>query len=148
MNAKQIGKTLIIASSLLGSSTMVWAQQARQKPNVDVGKVEYESRCASCHGVQGKGDGPAASYFTKKPSDLSTLAKNNGGILPVANMYDVIMGAKGASVHGTRAMPVWGTFYRVEAAEYYVDVPYDEEAYVRARVLALIEYVNRIQTKN
>ncbi len=44
-------------------------------------------------------------------------------------------------------MPVWGTAYRIQAAEHYMDAPYDPESYVRARVLALIEYINRMQSK-
>lgn len=62
-------------------------------------------------------------------------------------MYDVIYGQKEVPVHGTRDMPVWGRAYKIEAAEHYVDVAYDPEAYVRARVLALIEYINRLQAK-
>lgn len=42
-------------------------------------------------------------------------------------------------------MPVWGSAYRIEAGEHFFGVPYDPEAYVRARVLALIEYLSRIQ---
>ncbi len=34
-----------------------------------------------------------------------------------------------------------------KAAEYYVDMSYDGEAYVRGRMLALIEYLNRMQAK-
>ena len=120
---------------------------ARDVSRTDIGKVEYEARCATCHGVSGKGDGPTAAYLTSKAPDLTTLTKRNNGIFPVADMYEVITGPKGASTHGTREMPVWGTAYRVEAGEHYMDMPYDPEAYVRARVLALIEYVSRLQEK-
>lgn len=41
----------------------------------------------------------------------------------------------------------WGRDYRIKAAEYYFDVPYDPEVYVRGRILALIDYINRIQAK-
>jgi hypothetical protein len=44
-------------------------------------------------------------------------------------------------------MPIWGKRYAVNAAEYYVDVPYDQEAFVRARVLLLVDYLNRVQQK-
>jgi hypothetical protein len=44
-------------------------------------------------------------------------------------------------------MPIWGTRYAVNAAEHFFDVPYDQEAYVRARVLLLVDYLGRIQQK-
>jgi hypothetical protein len=49
--------------------------------------------------------------------------------------------------HGTRDMPIWGQEYSVQAASYYVDVPYDQQAYVRGRILALAEYLNRLQAQ-
>lgn len=120
---------------------------AQTKPErVDVGKREYESKCASCHGVSAKGDGVLRPFLTKSPPDLTTAAKNNGGVFPMDRLYQVIdKGTVGA--HGTSDMPVWGRTYRMGAAEYYADVDYDESRYVRARVLALLEYLNRLQIK-
>lgn len=31
----------------------------------------------------------------------------------------------------------------IEAAEHYMDLPYDRESFVRARIIALAEYMNR-----
>lgn len=118
-----------------------------QRPKVDFGKSEYEAKCASCHGVNGKGDGPTAPFLTRRAADLTALAKSNGGILPVNAMYDIISGEANVAAHGSRDMPSWGLAYRIQAGEFYVDVPYDPEAYVRARILSLIEYINRLQVK-
>jgi hypothetical protein len=49
--------------------------------------------------------------------------------------------------HGSRDMPIWGRAYRIIDAEYYIDAPYDENALVRARILSLLEYLNRIQVR-
>ena len=49
--------------------------------------------------------------------------------------------------HGSRDMPIWGTRYAVNAAEHFVDFPYAHEAYIRARVLRLVDYLYRIQQK-
>jgi mono/diheme cytochrome c family protein len=38
------------------------------------GKDIFEANCASCHGVSGKGDGPAAQALNPKPADLATMA--------------------------------------------------------------------------
>lgn len=121
--------------------------QAQTKPErVDLGKREFEARCASCHGVSGKGNGPVAGLLNKGAADLTLLAKRNGGVLPIARMYDVIEGGAVAA-HGTRDMPVWGKEYRLQAGEFYGELPYDPDAFVRVRILTLIDYINRIQAK-
>jgi len=111
----------------------------------DLGKREYDNNCAVCHGKIGKGDGVYLDMLRKSPPDLTTMAKRNGGIFPVARSYEVIEGA-GAG-HGSRDMPIWGQHYNIAAAEYYLEVPYNPETYVRGRILALIEYLNRLQAK-
>jgi mono/diheme cytochrome c family protein len=143
-------KTIMcLAASFVSISAAALAQQSTspQRSRIDFGKAEYESKCATCHGLTGKGDGPTAPFVTRPVSNLTTLAKSNSGILPISAMYDVIVGDKVVSAHGSRDMPVWGKEYRIQAAEYYGDVQYDPEAYVRVRVLALIEYINRLQAK-
>ena len=131
-----------VAVALLGVSGAASAAEKK-----DLGKFEYQSNCASCHGVQGKGDGVNKPWLTRSPSDLTVLAKQNGGVFPFARVYEVIDGRQDVKGHGSREMPVWGYDYSVKAAEYYIDVPYDPESYVRARILALIEYINRLQAK-
>jgi hypothetical protein len=75
------------------------------------------------------------------------LAKNNGGVFPADRISSVIDGRSQVTTHGSRDMPIWGTRYAVNAAEHFVDVPYDQEAYVRARILLLVDYLGRIQQK-
>ncbi len=127
-----------LALALLSASAM--AQQ-----RVDLGKREYDTNCAACHGVDGKGNGVYVEFLKRSPPDLTTMAKRNGGVFPLARAYEVIEGA--GPGHGTREMPIWGKDYSVKAAEYYVDVPYNQEAVVRARILALAEYLSRLQAK-
>jgi hypothetical protein len=105
------------------------------------------ANCASCHGIGGKGDGPNAAYLNRKATDLTTLAKNNGGVLPISRLYESIDGEKVPAGHGSRDMPTWGFDYRVRAAEHYGEFPYDSAQYVRSRVLSLIEYISRLQVK-
>jgi len=119
---------------------------ALAQAKVDFGKGELDANCATCHGVTGKGSGPIADLLKRSPTDLTTLQKRNGGIFPMARVYEIIEGV-GVAEHGTRDMPIWGRVYSMKAAEYYMDVPYNVEAYVRARILALVEYLSRIQVK-
>lgn len=132
------GLALALAAVALGHPAM--AQQ-----RADPGKREFDSNCAGCHGADGKGAGIYVEYLRRSPPDLSQLSKRNGGVFPITRVYDVIEG--GGVGHGTRDMPIWGQDYRIQAAEYYMDTPYNPEVYVRARILALAEYINRLQAK-
>lgn len=137
----RIGIPALTAAALLAVSGA-----AASADKVDLGKREYDANCASCHGALGKGDGPTAGYLTKSAPDLTTLSKRNGGVFPLMRVYDTIDGGS-IGAHGSRDMPIWGADYRTKAGAYYMDVPYDAEAYVRARILALAEYIYRLQVK-
>ncbi len=114
---------------------------------LDIGKVEYDQSCATCHGLDGKGKGSFSEALQLSMSDITGLAKRNGGVFPVARVYDVIDGRELVKAHGTREMPIWGKHYSVSAAPRYDDYSYNPEAAVRGRILALIDYLYRIQGK-
>jgi mono/diheme cytochrome c family protein len=40
----------------------------------DPGREIYVAKCQSCHGVEGKGDGPAARALPKRPRDFTSPA--------------------------------------------------------------------------
>lgn len=131
--------TAVVAAVLIAAPGNSQAQQRR----VDVGKLEYEANCASCHGVKGKGDGPLKSFLSKGPSDITTLTKRNGGVFPINRVYEVIDGREEVKAHGPREMPVWGRDYIYKAE----DDLRDPEVYVRYKTLSLIDYVYRLQVK-
>lgn len=136
---------LFVAVALAVGSGPVFAQTKTER--VDFGKRLFTSNCASCHGAGAKGDGPLRPFLAKSATDLTTEAKKNGGVFPMDRLYQVIEGSNTATAHGTRDMPVWSTAFQIRAAEHYVDVNYDQEAYVRARILSVLEYINRLQVK-
>jgi mono/diheme cytochrome c family protein len=138
-------KRSVLKAVLLGASLAIAVTGVLGQGKVDVGKREYDASCASCHGLKGTGDGPSIMYLTRTPTDLTKLAK--GGVLPVDRIYQSIDGTLAVPGHGTRDMPIWGDRYRVRAADFYADVPYDPDAFVRAKILALIDYIARLQTK-
>ncbi len=127
-----------------GLAALGVATGAAAQTRPDLGKREYDSNCASCHGVDGKGGGVLVDMLKRSPPDLTTLSRRNGGVFPVNATYEVIEG--GTRGHGSD-MPVWGQDYKVRAAEYNFEAPYNEAAYVRTRILALIEYLSRLQAK-
>jgi hypothetical protein len=86
-------------------------------------------------------------YLTKSPTDLSSLAKANGGVFPFDRVYKIVDGREAIPGHSTADMPIWGADYLAGAAGDYMDVPYDPEFYVRTRIMALVEYVSRLQVK-
>jgi mono/diheme cytochrome c family protein len=133
----------LAASAFVASQTVGWAQEA------SIGAAEFKDKCAVCHGLSGKGDGPMAGITSERVADLTTLAKENQGVFPVAHLYDVIDGRTEVKWHGTRDMPVWGSEFNGEAPEmlgpYYT--PADAEAFARGRILALIEYIYTLQEK-
>ncbi|MEP7306331.1 MAG: c-type cytochrome [Acidobacteriota bacterium] len=49
---------------------------------VEDGRDTYRFYCASCHGPDGKGDGPIASALQTRPADLTRLAGRNAGTFP------------------------------------------------------------------
>lgn len=111
---------------------------------IDLGKREFEANCASCHGISGKGDGPMREFLTRPPADLTILSRNNAGVFPTQRLYEVIDGRRVPS-HG-REMPVWGREYKVKDAPM-ADEPWDAEMYVRTRIMALLDYLSRLQSK-
>lgn len=140
---------LAIAGAFLFAASNV-ASGADGKARMDPGKREYQNSCAVCHGTNGKGANASVDFLKTTPTDLTTLSRKNGGVFPFERVYAVIDGREMSTSHGSRDMPVWGTRYnaeKVQAGEYYVDMPYDMEMYVRARIISLIDYLHRLQAK-
>ncbi|HTS10736.1 MAG TPA: c-type cytochrome [Candidatus Limnocylindrales bacterium] len=75
----------------------------------------FRAYCGSCHGLDAKGHGPAATALKEKVPDLTVLAQNNGGRFPEKQVRSTIMGDDALPSHGSREMPVWGPiFHQVE----------------------------------
>jgi hypothetical protein len=146
---------VVVATWIIGFSGQSWAQQPLpQAQQPDIGKTEYQSGCASCHGVDGKGNGPVADALKTKPADLTMIAKANNGVFPFGRIYDIIDGRLEVRSHGVRDMPVWGFRYSPPPtpgfsplAPYFLDPLYDREPIIRSRILAIIDYIYRIQEK-
>jgi mono/diheme cytochrome c family protein len=146
-------EVVAVAGLLIGCNAHGWAQQPAAQ-RADIGKVEYESSCAACHGADGKGMGPVADALKTKPADLTMLARQNNGVFPFGRIYGVIDGREAVKSHGVRDMPIWGFRYSPApipgfgpGAPYFVDPLYDREPVIRGRILAVIDYLYRIQAK-
>lgn len=114
---------------------------------VDIGKQEYETSCANCHGLKGEGNGPYMASLKSNVPKLTTLSKNNGGVFPYERVYDTIDGRYLIESHG-RDMPIWGNRYCTDVNKrLWDDYPADADSFIRSRIMALIDYLNRLQQK-
>lgn len=103
------------------------------------GPTLYKTYCAVCHGVHARGDGPMAAMLKTAPSDLTRIAKRNGGRFPREAVEKIISGEEvRAAGHGTREMPVWGPIFSQIAWD--LDLG-------RVRVYNLASYLEELQSK-
>lgn len=103
------------------------------------GREMYVRYCASCHGIDGRGDGPVAPQLARPPTDLTALERQ--GRFDDRNLMEIIDGRRVVPVHGTREMPVWGAVFRAEA-EAADGQPYRESL---LRTAVLVDYLRTIQ---
>ena len=108
-----------------------------QTPEVASGKQTYREYCASCHGEDGKGMGPAASALRMPPSDLTTLAKRHAGKFPEDYVAEIVRLGKPIQAHGSSDMPVWGPIFSARDN-------FNEMA-VRQRIKNLCAYLATLQ---
>ena len=102
------------------------------------GASVYKSYCASCHGVDGGGNGPAAQAFVMRPSDLRKLTIGNGGKFPVYRVIKMLGGVDEITAHGGKQMPVWVPAFRETQPK---------DARLAERVRSLVTFLESIQEK-
>jgi mono/diheme cytochrome c family protein len=78
------------------------------------GRDTYLRYCASCHGPEGRGDGPVAASLKTQPADLTRIAKRSGGSFDERDVMAAIDGRRAVREHGSRDMPVWGAIFEDE----------------------------------
>ena len=103
------------------------------------GKEMYNNYCAVCHGLDGKGAGPAAEALKVPPTDLSTLSKKNGGKFPALAVAATIRGESAVPAHGSKEMPVWGKLFWSMSGGH--------EGEVQQRLANLTNYLDGMQQK-
>ncbi|MGA8528413.1 MAG: cytochrome c [Acidobacteriaceae bacterium] len=103
----------LLATAAFGIAQTTQIKEVPIKPtSAASGKQMYSTYCAVCHGVDGRGNGPAASAMKAQPTDLTTLAKDNGGRFPDSHIVSVLQFGIETSAHGSQDMPVWGPALR------------------------------------
>jgi mono/diheme cytochrome c family protein len=135
---------LVAVAMCLGAARPA-ASQTASTPNGFVlsGKQEFTFHCASCHGLDARGDGPAADALKSRPPNLRLLSKHNGGTFPEKRVFQIIDGIEAVKAHGTREMPVWGEVFEVQSSNSYNRAETQRE--VRERIQRLVDYLKSIQ---
>ena len=91
--------------------------------------------CAVCHGLDGKGNGPAAAYLKTQPTDLTRLAATNGGKYPELQVTEAVA-TKDMARHENLEMSPWGRLFTSLN---------DGRGTARLRVANLTRYIQTLQ---
>ena len=142
---KQATRFVVFLSLFFIASSLLASAQAQVKIKRDrahytsptSGEEMYKAYCASCHGLQAKGDGPAAPAFRADVPDLTRLAKQNGGKFPFFHIVQEIRGDVNNPSHGSKEMPIWGPVF--------MSVSDRQPAQVVQRMENLTKYIESLQ---
>jgi mono/diheme cytochrome c family protein len=119
------------------------AGQAQDLSSYYSGPGLYRAHCASCHGVDGHGDGPVAASLNVEVPDLTRISRRQGGRFPADQLRKIIDGRTTVPPHGTRTMPVWGQAFRAAGG----DSDSQGERQASRLVDLLVQYLQSIQTQ-
>jgi mono/diheme cytochrome c family protein len=128
----------VVASGLAAADD----QQAAEKPAYSAfnGHQTYKTFCINCHGPGGKGDGYLAPDLRARPSDLTRLARDNGGVYPEERVRASVDGTVPVRGHGMQEMPVWGDVFLWPEG----DTP-ERREHVKRKIGELVEFLMTIQ---
>jgi mono/diheme cytochrome c family protein len=110
-------KGILFVIALVTGPGIARAQKSEQKPaerqpSTASGKETFLKYCASCHGEDAKGNGPAAIALKPPPADLTTLSKRYNGKFPAGHVSALLKFGRNLAAHGSLDMPVWGSRFK------------------------------------
>jgi mono/diheme cytochrome c family protein len=144
---RPIGAVSLLAPAILGLAIgavlRLDAQEAAARPDASaaaVGADLFRNYCASCHGTEGRGDGPLAEHLRTQPTDLTGISTRHDGEFPFDDVVESIDGGRAIGSHGSADMPAWG-----DALSKSRNQP--DQAEVQRRIDALAHFVWSIQKR-
>lgn len=143
---KKTAEGAVVAALLIAGLLLAPVSAAAQSPapstlkQTVAGAELFRTYCAVCHGTGARGDGPLAPSMTRKPADLTEIAKRNDGLFPSELVFRTIDGKKPVRGHGGPDMPVWGdAFARSRDG--------GSEEQVQQMIRSLVDYLESIQAR-
>jgi mono/diheme cytochrome c family protein len=106
--------------------------------NAVSGSYAYRTYCASCHGSDGKGEGPLTASLRFHPPDLTLLAKRNGGDYPTEKVHRIVDGRKPLPGHGGPDMPIWGDAFKGPETGF-------DDAKVKEKIRSVVDFLRTLQ---
>ncbi|WP_323770338.1 c-type cytochrome [Antarctobacter sp.] len=132
-------RKLSTALTLLGATTL--AVGMAQAQNAEVGASYFGQYCATCHGMDAKGDGPMTQMMTVMVPDLTLLSADADGKFPMLDVIHIIDGRTGLRAHGG-PMPVYGAVFRSESGG---DTSDADVLFGLGKVLSIAYYLESVQ---
>lgn len=127
---------ILLCAGMATAQTKVVKEVNARQSNAWTGPELYKEFCAVCHGVDGRGTGPAASALKSQPTDLTTIARRSNNKYPDLKIQQIIKGDPNIPAHGSSDMPTWGNIFKSISAN---------GAFGEMRVNALVDYLKTIQ---
>lgn len=110
-------RPLVLAGAFLLIAAVASARRSLDETQLPptympTGEQMYKQYCATCHGTDGRGNGPLAPLLKTPPPDLTMLAKRHLGKFPYEYVANILEFGPGVSAHGSSDMPAWGPLFR------------------------------------
>ena len=131
-------KTFVTAGFCAVSSVSAASAQ-----DVMRGEAYYMQHCATCHGLDARGNGPMASVLLVQPPDLRTLTTRYDGKFPIIRVVMRIDGRDPLVSHGS-AMPVYGQFFQ-QGADVALKAHSGQPILTSAPIADLVAYLETLQ---
>jgi len=137
-------KAVILAVSLLSALPSTAQEKKTGTPEQTKlieslnGATLFQAYCASCHGPDAKGNGPAAAALKAKAPDLTRISERNHGQFPANYVQRFIAGDDMPAAHGSRVMPIWGPVFS--------QIAWDQDL-GKIRIYNLRKYIESLQKK-
>ena len=130
---------LLLISAVVPILAQINDRQPRPIRPVDGPRI-FQRYCAACHGVDARGNGPAATALKQRVPDLTRLSLANDGVFPVIHVKTTILLGSDDLIpaHGSKEMPIWGPIFH--------EIEFDRDL-GRVRLENVTKYLESIQQK-
>jgi len=141
------GLSVLRVASVALAGALLWATAVQAQKDKGPGQMYYTKYCATCHGKDGKGNGPLSQQLKKPAPDLTTLSKKNGGKFPYIEVLGILDGEVPFPAHGSAEMPAWGETFQSDIGTGDFGGDAGSQAASRGRLMLITDYLKSIQQK-